>query len=151
MKETHWLVAAAVLFVVLLVAGCRAVDVKTLPENFEPTCIQGTVWFRNPKDGTQVPYPSAPITAWRHGTRQALAQTKTDESGNYCLEVPLEESGVDLRVFGIIRLTGEAFSCKGSQKNIAPGSISKKCGEDCIRVDITTECREFEPAYHRGI
>jgi hypothetical protein len=151
MKEIHRLVGAAALFFLVLVAGCSSVDVQTLPENFEPTCIQGTVWYRNPQDGTRVPYPSAQLTAWRHGTRQALAETKADERGNYCIEVPVEEPGIDLRVFGIIRLSGRGFSCKGSQQNVNPGTTVKKCGEDCIRIDITTECREFDPAYHRGI
>jgi len=151
MKKIRLLVSASALFFLLVVAGCSSVHVHTLPEDFEPTCIQGTVWYRSPEDGTRVLYPSAPVTAWRHGTRQALAETRADESGNYCIEVPMEEPGVDLRVFGIIRLSGRGFSCKGSQQNVNPGTTLKKCGEDCIRIDITAECQEFDPAYHRGI
>ena len=131
------------------VFGCTPVPVQTTPEDFEPACIQGRVLYRSPVDATLVPYPHARISAWRHGTDQGLAETVADSAGDYCIEVPLEESGIDLRVFGVLRLSGTSYTCKGSQENLDPGETSKRCGEECIRIDILTECQEFRPRFRR--
>jgi len=134
-----------------ITVGCSSVQVPTPPEDFEPTCIQGTVWYRTPNDATPVRYPHARVSAWRHGTDQGLAETIADSGGNYCIEVPLGDSGVDLRVFGLLRLSGKGYMCKGSKENVDPGETSKRCGEDCLEIDILTECQEFQPRYHRQI
>ena len=134
-----------------IAAGCGHSQIKGLPEDFMPTCIQGTVWYRMSTDPTPVPYPYARITAWRHGTDQPLSETKADEAGNYCVEVPLGESGVDLRVWGVKRLRGTGYTCKGSENNIDAGTASKRCGEDCVKIDIITDCEEFQPPYYRQI
>ncbi len=138
-----------IIFLLSLTVGCRPIQKQSLPEDFVPTCIQGRVWYRTPTGATPVPFPHAPITAWRHGTDQPLAETKADEAGNYCIEVPLGVSGVDLRIWEVRRLGGTRSVCKGSREIIDPGTISKKCGEDCVRIEITTDCQEFHPPYHR--
>jgi hypothetical protein len=141
-----------VMMLLIILLGCSGTQVvQSPPENFEPTCIQGTVWYRTPKDSSPVPYPYATITAWRHGTKQGLAETKADEAGNYCIEVPRGDFGVDLKVWGARRIGATRYTCKGSQENVNPDRTSKKCGEGCLRIDIITECQEFEPPYHRAI
>lgn len=124
--------------------GCAPVEVQRPPEDFEPTCIQGTVWYRTPDASSPVPYPYARITAWRHGTEQPLAETKAGEAGSYCIEVPLGER-VDFRIWGLQRLRGMTYTCKGSEEAIDPGTTSEKCGEDCLTIDIMTDCGEFQP------
>jgi hypothetical protein len=132
-----------------VILGCGSVEVQRPPEGFEPTCIQGTVFYHIPINGNRTPYSYARISAWRHGTQQGLAETIADGKGNYCLEVPLGEPMVDLRVFGVIRVKGTSYTCKGSENNVNPGATRKECGGDCIRIDIVTDCQEFEPPRHR--
>lgn len=134
-----------------ITAGCGHRQIQDLPEDFVPTCIQGTVWYRTPTAPTPVPYPYARITAWRHGTDRSLAKTKADKAGNYCIEVPLGGFGVDLRVWGMKHLPSISYTCKGSEDDIDLGTTSKECGEDCIRIDIITDCQEFHPPWHRQI
>ena len=129
--------------------GCSPVHVQSPPKDFQPTCIQGTVLYRTPGNSTPVPYPYARVSAWRRGAGQGLAETKTDEAGNYCIEVPLGDFTVDLRVWGVNRVGGTSYTCKGSENDIDPGTIRKECGEDCVRIDIVTDCDEFRPPYRR--
>jgi hypothetical protein len=99
--------------------------------------------MKSPIDGSQVPYGGVIVNAWRHGKDLALAETKTQSDGSYCIEVPLEESHVDLRVWGMERMQGQSYICEGSVQNIDPGKTPKKCGEDCFKTDIVTECQEW--------
>jgi hypothetical protein len=136
------------IFVLSLTFGCGSVQIKSPPQDFEPTCIQGTVRYQTPTGSSSVPYPYARITAWQHGTDQPLGETEADGAGKYCIEVPLGAQ-VELKIWGVQRLQGETYTCKGSEENIAPGNISKECGGDCIRIDIITDCGEFQPPYRR--
>jgi hypothetical protein len=135
-----------------MMTGCGSVHVGTPREDFELSCIQGTIWYRSPVDGTMVRYPDAQISAWRHGEEdEGLAETRADSAGNYCLEVPLGEPGVDIRVFWFLRLSGKSYRCRGSKEKVDLGQSPKTCGEDCITIDIITDCQEFEPRRHRQI
>jgi len=111
-------------------------------------CIRGTAWYRSPNDTGRVPYPRARIAAWRHGTREGLAETRADGRGRYCLEVPLGEV-VDLRVWGFEDFGGTSFICRGSVDKIELGTETEKCGGDCIQVDIVTECTDQIPRRRR--
>ena len=82
------------------------------------------------------------VNAWRHGKDLALTETKTDSDGNFCIEVPVADFRVDLRVWGTERLEGKTYICEGSAQNIDPGKTQKKCGEDCVKADIVTQCHE---------
>jgi len=140
---------AFVINVVLLFTiafGCGPKQqIQPLSEDFAHTCIRGTVSYRNPIDSTQAPYPSVKVTAWRHDTNQPLVETQADSAGSYCIEVPLADFRVDLRAWGLVDLDNRSYTCSGSQDNIALGTTSKKCGEDCLKIDIVTDCSEFTP------
>ena len=112
------------------------------------SCIRGTVWYRSPVDTSKVPYARAKITAWRHGTREGLAETRADKRGRYCIEVPLGAM-VDLRVWGLEEFGGSNFICSGSADKIDPGPGAGKCGGDCIQVDIMTGCTDQIPKRRR--
>ncbi len=131
-----------------LIFGCAPTQVKRTPDDSEPACIQGTVWYRPSADSNPIPYPFAAITAWRHGTDQPLGETRTDGAGNYCIEVPIGEQ-VDLRIWGVQRLQGTSYTCKGSEDNINPGTTLNECGGNCTRIDVFADCGEFEPPYRR--
>ncbi len=137
------------MFLFFIAFGCSGPQIQKPPETVETTCIQGTVWYRASTDSTPMRYPYATVTAWRDGTDQGLAETKADEAGNYCIEVPLGDHKVDLRVWGLKRLGGTNYTCKGSEESIDLGTTPKKCGEDCVSIDIITECGEFQPPYRR--
>jgi hypothetical protein len=122
--------------------GCGAPAVQGVRANAVRTCIQGKVWMKNPIDSKQVPWGGVTVNAWRHGKDLALAETKTDSDGNYCIEVPVGDSRVDLRVWGMERMEGKTYICDGSVQNIDAGKTPKKCGEDCFKTDIVTQCHE---------
>jgi hypothetical protein len=111
-------------------------------------CIRGTARYRSSADTTQVPYPHAKITAWRHGTKEGLAETRADRRGRFCIEVPLGVE-VDLRVWGLEEIGGTSFVCRGSANKVDPGVRAGRCGGDCIQVDIMTECTDQIPKRRR--
>ncbi len=123
---------------------------KGAPERSESgtACIRGTVWYRSPGDTGRVPYPRAKVTAWRHGTREGLAETRADGKGQYCIEVSLGAE-VDLRVWGLEDFGGTSFICRGSADKIVLGTGAERCGGDCIQVDIMTECTDQIPRRRR--
>ena len=118
-------------------------------EYSQPACIQGAVRYRNPQDANPVPFGNVKVAAWRHGTEQSLAETTADTAGNYCIEVPLGDFGVDLRIWGMVHLGGKSYTCTGSADSINLATTSKKCGEKCMEVDIITDCKEFRPIRRR--
>jgi len=105
--------------------------------------------MKNPIDSKQVPWGGVTVNAWRHGKDLALAETKTDSDGNYCIEVHVGDSRVDLRVWGMERMEGKSYICDGSVQNIDPGKTPKKCGEDCFKTDIMTKCQKDGSAPQR--
>jgi hypothetical protein len=40
------------------------------------------------------------------------------------------------------RMEGKSYICDGSAQNIDLGKGPKKCGEDCFKADIVTQCHE---------
>jgi hypothetical protein len=122
--------------------GCGTPQIQGVPADSVKTCIQGKVWMKNPIDSRQVPYAGVSVNAWRHDKDSALVETVTDRDGNYCIEVPVGDFRVDLRVWGMERREGTSYICKGSVDNIDPGKTPKKCGQDCFKADILTECEE---------
>lgn len=135
----HLLLLFAVLF------GCTPIR-KGLPQgDLEYGCIQGRVWYRFPAHSAPIPYPNAKVTAWRHGTDNALAETQADKEGNYCIELPVGDYRVDLRVWGYQHSSGKNILCRGSEDNIHMGTIRARCGGECIKMDLATECTERIP------
>lgn len=124
--------------------GCGPRPVQ-LPEGpYETGCVRGTVYYLSPLDSRNVPFPGVTVTAWIHGTHQGLAEAITDESGNYCLNIPLGDHRVDLRVWGYLRLNQKDYTCNGSVAHLDLGSMHTKCGAaDCLNTDIVAACKEF--------
>jgi hypothetical protein len=98
--------------------------------------------MKNPVDSKQVAYGGVMVNAWRHDKDLALAESKTDSDGNYCIEVPMGNFRVDLRVWGTERIEGKSYICQGSLQDIDPGKAAKRCGEDCFKADISAQCEE---------
>ena len=122
--------------------GCGAPQIQGVPAESVKTCIQGKVWMKHPVDSRPVPYAGVKVNAWRHDKEVALAETTADRDGNYCIEVPAGDFEVDLRVWGMERMEGVSYICKGCVEKIDPGKTPKRCGEDCLKVGITAACEE---------
>ena len=117
----------------------------------EPVCFQGTVQYRLPGESNLVPFANVKVTAWRHEeTKKAFSEAMADATGKYCLEVPLGEYGVDIRVWGMVNLGNKSYTCTASEDDIKLGKSTKKCGEECATIDLITECREFRPTRRLG-
>ena len=123
--------------------GCSARQIGILPDRIERSCAQGRVFYKILTDSAAVPYPSVTVTAWDHETNQPLTETKTDQAGNYCIEVPLGDFRVDLRVWGMVHLPNTSYTCTGSEDNIDIGTAPNRCGENCKKIDIKTDCKEW--------
>ena len=132
-----------------MIAGCSAKQMVTLPDSIERSCAQGRVFYKISSDSAEVPYPFVTVNAWRHEKNQPLTETKTDQAGNYCIEVPLGEFRVDLRVWGMVQLPVTSYTCTGSEDNIDLGTAPNKCGENCKKIEIMTDCKEFTPLRQR--
>jgi len=135
----HYVTACALL---AFCFGCGAPQIQGEPADSVKTCIQGKVWMKSPIDSKQVPYAGVSVNAWHHDKDLALVETKTDSDGNYCVEVPVGNFRVDLRAWGMERMEGKNYICQGSVQDIDPGKTPKRCGEDCYKTDILTQCEE---------
>jgi hypothetical protein len=142
MKRSGCVLFAAVCALLVCGFACGAPQIQGVPADSVKTCIQGKVWMKSAIDSKQIPYAGATVNVWRHDKDLALVETKTDSDGNYCIEVPVGDFRVDLRVWGMERMDGTSYICKGSVQNIDPGKTQKKCGEDCFKADILTQCEE---------
>jgi len=134
-----WVSAFALLF---LCFACGAPQIQGGTIDSVKTCIQGKVWMKSPIDSKQVAYARVSVNAWRHDKDLTLSETKTDSNGTYCIEVPVGNFRVDLRVWGMERVEGKSYICQGSVQDVDPGKTAKKCGEDCFKTDILTQCEE---------
>jgi hypothetical protein len=97
-------------------------------------CITGKVLQRW-ATGEPQPYPNAPITVFMSGSTDIVAEGFADESGNYCLDVPM--GSLDL----VVKETSGGNECEGKKENVAvthPGG----CGQGgCVEVeDIIAYC-----------
>ncbi len=139
-------------FIILLFAflvGCVPKPIESVGGDLGSTCIQGNVSYQSPIDASSVPYPSATVSAWKKDSEKSLSEARTDQRGNYCIEIPLGDFRVDLRVWGLVFLEGTTYICQGSESNFDLGKTSLSCGEGCEGVDIVTECKERVPGRRR--
>jgi hypothetical protein len=150
MRNAYRFVFVMVVVVIsTMMAGCSARQMVTLQDNNERSCAQGRVFCKIPTDSAPVPYASVTVTAWHHEKNQPLTETKTDREGNYCIEVPLGDFQVDLRVWGMVQLPTISYTCTGSEDNIDLGTAPKRCGENCKKIEIMLDCKEFIPVRQR--
>jgi hypothetical protein len=137
------------IFYFMMAIGCgpeQQVQPSKPIEYVEPVCFQGTVQYRLPEESNLVPFANVKVSAWRHNeTKKPFAEAMADAAGKYCLEVPLGDYGVDIRVWGMVNLGNKSYTCTVSENDIKQGKTKKKCGEDCATVDLLAECREFIP------
>jgi hypothetical protein len=145
MKRSRVFRLAAGLAVVLYLAvGCSGKKMNSPPLlSSEKTCIQGTVWMKNPYDASPARYPGAKVTVWRHGSNDPLGEAVADPKGNYSILVPMGDFHADLRVWGLMMIRGKNHTCRMSVNNIDLGTVPRPCGQDSIRMDIMTECEEY--------
>ena len=140
--RTGTLCGMGVILALSVAWGCTTMQATAPTAGIEVSCIEGFVRYRSPIDSAVLPYGNATITAWRHGNDQAITETKADQEGKYCIEVPLGDYTVDLRVWGLERFEAQNYICQGSVDKIDMGKRPGKCGSDCIQVDILAGCRE---------
>lgn len=123
--------------------GCAGPQAPVTPAASTTTCIRGTVLYTHPVSAAMVPFTSAAVTAWRHGTNQGLAEVRSDNKGNYCIDIPGGSGIMDVRVWGTDVVEGKTYVCEGSASNVSTGSIAGTCGSgDCLEVNIRAQCRE---------
>ncbi|KPK19391.1 MAG: hypothetical protein AMK69_24300 [Nitrospira bacterium SG8_3] len=150
MKNEHRIAfILALVFSSIVAVGCGPEQHVTPPqsiESLEPICIQGTLSYRLPEETRAVPFANVKVTAWRHNeTKKPFAEAMAGAAGKYCLEVPLGDYGVDIRVWGMVNLGNKSYTCTASEDDIKLGKTTKKCGSDCATVDLVASCREFIP------
>jgi hypothetical protein len=144
----------SLIFSVAIAIGCAS-EQQVLPPKpikyADPVCFQGTVHYLHPSDSQHVPFANVKVTAWRHDeTKKPFAEAMANAMGKYCLEVPLGDYGVDIRVWGMVNLGNKSYTCTASEDDIKLGKTVKKCGEDCTTVNVIAECREFKPTRRLG-
>ena len=142
------------IFCFLMAIGCASEQQVQPPKPIkyaEPVCFQGTVHYLHPSDSQPVPFANVKVTAWRHDeTKKPFAEAMANATGKYCLEVPLGDYGIDIRVWGMVNLGNKSYTCTASEDDIKLGKTTKKCGEDCATVNLIAECREFKPTRRLG-
>ncbi|MGD9033482.1 MAG: hypothetical protein PVJ69_10390 [Desulfobacteraceae bacterium] len=149
-------VALEISFILSLAAafGCGPEQQVQPPEPIqyaEPVCLKGTVQYRLPEESKLAPFANVKVSAWRHNeTEKPFAEATANAAGKYCLEVPLGDYGVDIRVWGMVNLRNKSYTCTASEDDIKLGKTTKKCGEDCITVDLVASCSEFKPTRRLG-
>ena len=148
-KDRSFLFVFMVIFGFALAVGCVSQPMQRASEGVGITCIQGKVRYRSPIDSALVPYPAATVSAWITDTDKGIAETTTDNAGNFCIEIPMGNTRVDLRVWGAPRIERTTYLCQGSVGSITLGSTQKKCGEGCREIDINADCRERVPGTRR--
>ena len=142
MKRNGCLVLVSACAFLLCCVSCGPPQIPGVSAYSVMTCIQGKIWMKSPIDSKPVPYAGITVNAWRHDKDLAVAETKSDSAGNYCIAVPVGNFRVDLRVWGMERMEEKSYICQGSVQNIDPRKTPKRCGEDCFKTDIMTQCEE---------
>ena len=155
MRNSYGGALVVILFVVSLMAvGCGAgqkVQPSKQIEYANPVCFQGTVQYGHPVESSIVPFANVKVSAWRHNeTKKPFAEAMADAKGKYCLEVPLGDHGVDIRVWGMVNVGSKSYTCTASQDDLKLGNTSRRCGQDCITVDLVASCSEFNPRRRLG-
>ncbi len=149
MKKDYYMTLGFIILLFAILVGCVPKPVESVGGDLGSTCIQGNVSYQSPIDASSVPYPSATVSAWKKDAEKSLSEARTDQRGNYCIEIPLGDFRVDLRVWGMVFLEGTTYICQGSESNFDLGKTSLSCGEGCEGVDIVTECKERVPGRRR--
>ena len=130
-----------IVLILLTLLSCAPKPFEGVSGNSTITCIQGRVSYKNPIDASLTPYAGATISSWEQGTDRGLSEARTNKTGDYCIEVPVADFKVDLRVWGSVFLEGTTYLCQGSAGDIDQGKHSTSCG-DCKVVDIVATCKE---------
>ena len=148
-RNDHFAQVLGFILLSAVIAGCGPREIERPADSLGSTCVEGTVWYRGSTHPDLVRYPFAKITAWRHKTDSPLGETQAGKSGSYCLEVPAGDFKMDLRIWGLQRLGKLSYTCNGSVNAIELGTNAMRCGEECIKLDIVTDCRKFIPGQRR--
>lgn len=145
------LCSAVGIIILLFVAlfSCAPKPFGGISDDSTITCIQGKVSYKNPIDGSSTPYPGATVSAWQQGAEKPLSDARTNQIGLYCIEVPVGDFKMELRVWGSVLLGGTTYICQGLEGDINQGEAFISCGGDCKVVDIITECKERIPSRRR--
>ena len=97
-KINCWIVVCFILLFIIT-GSCATPPSPKLEGVKGSTCIQGRVLYQSPIDASPVPYPSATVSAWKKDADRALSEAQTDQNGSYCIEIPLVDYRVELRVW----------------------------------------------------
>ncbi len=149
MNKDYYSTFGLIILLFAILGGCVPKPSAGLGSDMDATCVQGSVSYQSPIDASSVPYPSATVSAWKKDAEKSLSEARTDQRGNYCIEFPIGDFSVDLRVWGMVFLEGKTYICQGSESEFDPGKTSLSCGDDCKVVDIVTECKERVPGRRR--
>jgi hypothetical protein len=149
MNKGYYQSIGVILLLVIILGGCATPQSVGSGGDMDVTCVRGRVSYQSPIDASSVPYPSATVSAWKKEAEKPLSEARTNQGGNYCIEIPIGDFRVDLRVWGLVFLEGTTYICQGSESNFNPGKTPLSCGADCKVVDIMTECKERVPSPRR--
>jgi hypothetical protein len=155
MRNAHGVaLILASIFSFLMAIGCASEQQVQPPKPIkyaEPVCFQGIVQYQLPGESNLVPFANVKVSAWRHDeTKNPFAEAMAEAAGKFCLEVPLGDYGVDIRVWGMVNLGNKSYTCTTSEDDVKLGKTTMKCGEDCITVDLVASCSEFMPTRRLG-
>ena len=143
MNRRHYSALGVIILVLFTLPTCTPKPVGGISGESTSTCIQGTVSYKNPIDASLTPYAGATISSWEQGADKALSEAQVNQTGKYCIEVPVADFKVDLRVWGSVFLEGNTYLCQGSVGDIDQGRHSASCGGgDCKVVDIVATCKK---------
>jgi hypothetical protein len=149
MNKGYYQSIGVILLLVIILGGCATPQSVGSGGDMDVTCVRGWVSYQSPIDASSVPYPSATVSAWKKEAEKPLSEARTNQGGDYCIEIPIGDFRVDLRVWGMVFLEGTTYICQGSESNFDPGKTPVSCGVDCKVVDIVTECKERVPSPRR--
>ena len=102
MNKGYYSTFRFIILVSTILVGCAPKPGADLGGDLDTTCIQGTVTYQSPIDASSTPYPSATVSAWKKDSEKTLSEARTDQRGNYCIEIPVGDFRVDLRVWGMV-------------------------------------------------
>jgi len=149
MKKGYYLAYGCLILFFIILGSCAPTPSPKLDGEMGATCVQGRVSYLSPVDASSVPYPSATVSAWKKDSEKPLSEARTNQGGNYCIEIPIGDFRVELRVWGLVFSEGTNYICQGSESNFDPGKTPLSCGADCKVVDIVTECKKRVPSPRR--
>ena len=144
MNRRHYSALAIIVLIFPTLLSCAPKPFGDVSSDSTITCIQGRVSYKNPIDASLTPYAGATISSWDQSADKALSETRTNQMGDYCIEVPVADFKIDLRVWGSVFLKGTTYLCQGAAEDIDQGNHATSCG-DCKVVDIVATCKERIP------